>query len=68
MSRSEHKEHCDKILKSLTVWLDPEFHRQLKILAAEQKTHVRILVVEFLNDGLEKYGKARVTVRRVDAP
>ena len=47
-------------LKSLTVWLDPELPRQLKMLAAEQETQVRTLVIEFLNDGLVKYGKARV--------
>ena len=47
-------------LKSLTVWLDPELPRQLKMLAAERETQVRTLVIEFLNDGLAKYGKARV--------
>ncbi len=60
MSKSEHKAQDTKDLKSLTVWIDPEFHRQLKILAAEQNTLVKALVIEFLNDGLEKYGKARI--------
>jgi len=61
MSKREHKEQSRKDLKVFCVWLDPELPRQLKILSAEQETPIRALVTEFLNDGLEKYGKARVT-------
>ena len=47
-------------MKVFCVWIDPELPRQMKILAAERQTPIRMLVTEFLNDGLVKYGKARV--------
>lgn len=60
MSKSEQKpKHADK-LKAFTVWISPEFRRQMKILAAEQDTDAKTLVIEALNDCLVKYGKARV--------
>ena len=60
MSKSEQKERDRKGLTVFTVWLDPELTRQIKILAAEEKTQIWKLVTEFFNDGLEKHGKARV--------
>ena len=64
-ARQEKKEAEDYArtgLKSLTVWVEAgTSSARLKILAAERPTYpCRRSLTEFLNDGLEKYGKARV--------
>jgi hypothetical protein len=46
--------------KSLTVWVEPSVIYQIKLLAAELQVKQQDLLAEFLNDGFEKYHKARI--------
>jgi hypothetical protein len=46
--------------KSLTVWVEPAVIHQIKLIAAEHKKKQQDLLAEFLNDGFEKYHKARI--------
>jgi len=46
--------------KSLSAWVPEEMTVALKVLAAEQRMAMQDLIIELLNDGLEKYGKKRI--------
>lgn len=46
--------------KTLVTYVDPEVSKQVKILCAERDTTQEKLVIEAINDLLQKYGKPRI--------
>ena len=46
--------------KSLTVWVPEDLAVALKVLAAEERVSMQDMVIDFMNDGLEKHGKPRI--------
>jgi len=46
--------------RAVTAWVDPEIFYQLRIIAAERRLTQQELLVEALNDCLEKHGKPRI--------
>jgi hypothetical protein len=47
-------------LKGLSVWLPPEYMRQLRLISAEHDKKQRELLMEALNDLFVKYGRKPV--------
>ncbi len=41
----------------LNLYVGPEIHKKLRILAAERETSINAIVVEFIKEGLEKNKK-----------
>ena len=46
--------------RAVTIYLDPEAHTQLKIVALEQGSSAQALVTEAINNLFEHYGKPRI--------
>ena len=46
--------------RAVTAWVDPEIFYMLRVVAAERRVTQSELLVEALNDCLEKHGKTRV--------
>jgi hypothetical protein len=46
--------------RAVTAWVDPEIFYSLRVIAAERRITQQELLVEALNDCLEKHGKSRV--------
>jgi hypothetical protein len=46
--------------KALTVWIMPAVRSQVRLIAAEKEMQQQELLIEWLNDGFEKYGKPRI--------
>jgi hypothetical protein len=46
--------------RAVTAWVDPEIFYSLRVIAAERRITQQELLVEALNDCLEKHGKPRI--------
>ena len=46
--------------KAFSVWIPEELAVAVKILAAKRRVSIQELTIEFLNDGLRKYGSSGV--------
>jgi hypothetical protein len=50
--------------RAITAWADPEIFHSLRLIAAERRITQQELLVEALNDCLEKHGKPRIEGRQ----